>query len=211
MRWGLVLFGALFTIWFWQRKRLSKKWLAMDSRKSERIHQEGDPGQGDVENIGSPKRPKAKSNSLVFEENDDGFVNIMDSDYVYKRRNFQQLNSVQDVKEKFKNSKTPTDKLKPYVKNGKQPVVIFSPGSFSPPTVLHFRLLEDGKDLIGHEDGNVNQLYPGSLFNKIFELLDADNSGKVSRGEVCAYFTKIVGDERTEGPEAQVVQLGGAA
>jgi hypothetical protein len=61
--------------------------------------------------------------------------------------------------------------------------------------------LDSEHDTIGHEDGNVDVFLPGSLFNKIFALLDADKSGRVSRAEVCAYFAKIVGDQKTEGPE----------
>ena len=61
--------------------------------------------------------------------------------------------------------------------------------------------LESESETIGHEDGNVDAFLHGNLFNKIFQLLDDDRSGKVSREEVCVYFTKILGDERTDGPE----------
>jgi hypothetical protein len=35
-------------------------------------------------------------------------------------------------------------------------------------------------------------------------LLDTDKSGRVSKEEICAYFAKIVGDEKTEGAESGI-------
>lgn len=63
-------------------------------------------------------------------------------------------------------------------------------------------LEEEKLDHHGGEENDVEVFLAGPLFNKIFQLLDDDKSGRVSKKEVCDYFTKIVGDERCEGPES---------
>ena len=62
-------------------------------------------------------------------------------------------------------------------------------------------LLDSEADKFEEEDYNVRGFSHGQLFNKIFQLLDYDNSGRISKTEVVDYFVKIVGDQKTEGPE----------
>ena len=65
-------------------------------------------------------------------------------------------------------------------------------------------MLESEAEAFEDEDYNVHGLQPGQLFNKIFQLLDADKSGRVSKEEICAYFAKMVGDIKTEGEESNI-------
>lgn len=68
---------------------------------------------------------------------------------------------------------------------------------------LEAEKLED----LAHEDGNVDYFTQGQLFNSMFKMLDVDKSGRVSSDEICGYFTKILGNEPTEGALAGDVEM----
>jgi len=58
------------------------------------------------------------------------------------------LKTIEELKTFYSQYHAPASKLTPYVEDGRPPVVLLSCGAFSPPTLLHLRLMEDARDAL---------------------------------------------------------------
>ena len=67
--------------------------------------------------------------------------------------------------------------------------------------------IEAQKDNFEADDYNLDGLLPGMVFNKIFQSLDTSENGRVSKDEILDYFFKLIGENKTEGPNMAELEL----
>ena len=61
------------------------------------------------------------------------------------------------------------------------------------------KIIISGKDLFENDDDYTDSLTPGPIFNRIFQVLDTSNNGKVSRDEILDYFFLLTASQDTVG------------